>query len=141
LKERELINKLYMKNFNSIKEKYISLEIPEKHIDYAFNAVKSGSKREIIIKNLTSDVRKVDYESANNMLDEMFSDNGGEFKYENRGGYLYSIFYLIVIITLLLIITFSNSTSLVIKLSFALIAFLVLFLRTFIPTLKGKFRE
>ncbi|MEC3874113.1 hypothetical protein [Chryseobacterium salviniae] len=130
-----------MKNFNSIKEKYVSLGVPEKHIDYTFNAVKSGSKREIIVKNLTSDVRNVDHKSANCMLDDMFSANGGEFKYENRSGYIYSIFYLIAIVVLLLFITFSNNDSLVIKLSFALIPFLVLFLRTFIPTLKGKFRE
>ena len=130
-----------MKNFISIKEKYVSLGVAEKHIDYAFNAVKSGSRREFIIKNLTSEVRKVNYELANSMLDEMFSANGGEFKYENRGGYIYSTFYLIAIVVLLLFITFSNNDSLVIKLSFALIPFLVLFLRTFIPTLKGKFRE
>lgn len=130
-----------MKNFINIKEKYISLEVPEKHINYAFNAVKSGVKKELIFKNLTSDVRRVDHKLADEMLDEMFSANGGEFKYENRGGYIYSVFYLIAIVVLLLLITFSNNDSLVIKLSFALIPFLVLFLRTLIPTLKGKFRE
>lgn len=97
--------------------------------------------RKLIFKNLTSDVRRVDYKLADEMLDEMFSANGGEFKYENRGGYIYSVFYLIAIVVLLMLITFSNNDSLVIKLSFALIPFLVLFLRTFIPTLKGKFRE
>ncbi len=130
-----------MKNFNETKEKYKSLEIPERPIEYAYQAVKSGSKRELIIKNLTSDVRKVDHGLASDMLNEMFSSNGGEFKYENRGGYLYSAFYLMAIVVLFLLITFSNNNSLVIKLSFALVVFLVLFLRTFIPTIKGKFRE
>ncbi|WP_312394467.1 hypothetical protein [Chryseobacterium sp.] len=131
-----------MKNLNEIKEKYLSQGLPEKHFDYAFNAVKSGTKKDIIIKNLTSDVRKVDHILANNMLDDMFSANGGEFKYENRGGYLYATFYLIVIIILGIIIIFSNNNdSLRIKLSFALVAFLILFFRTLMPTLKGKFRE
>lgn len=131
-----------MKNLNEIKEKYLSLGLPEKHFDYAFNAVKSGTKKDIIIKNLTSDVRKVDHELANNMLDEMFTSNGGEFKYENRGGYLYSILYLIIIIVLGLIIIFSKyNSSLIIKLSIALVGFLVLFFRTLIPTLRGRFRE
>lgn len=83
--------KFIYENLIEIKEKYLSLGLPEKHFDYAFNAVKSGTKKDIIIKNLTSDVRKVDYTLASNMLDDMFSANGGEFKYENRGGYLYSI--------------------------------------------------
>lgn len=131
-----------MKNLNEIKEKYVSRGLPEKHFDYAFNAVKSGTKKDIIIKNLTSDVRKVNHVLANNMLDDMFLANGGEFKYENRGGYLYSTFYLIVIIILGAIVLFSNnSESLRIKLSFALVAFLILFFRTLMPTLKGKFRE
>ncbi|MCS3530619.1 hypothetical protein [Chryseobacterium sp. JUb7] len=131
-----------MKNLIEIKEKYLSLGLPEKHFDYAFNAVKSGTKKDIIIKNLTSDVRKVDYTLASNMLDDMFSANGGEFKYENRGGYLYSILYLIVIIVLGLILTFSNdNNSLRIKLSAAIIVFLVLFFRTLLPTLRGRFRE
>jgi hypothetical protein len=131
-----------MKNLNETKEKYLSLGLPEKHFDYAFNAVKSGTKKDIIMKNLTSDVRKVNQELADNMLDEMFSANGGEFKYENRGGYLYSTFYLIAIIALgLVIIFYRNNSSLTIKLSLALAAFLFLFFKTLIPTLKGKFRE
>lgn len=129
--------------FEEIKEKYVSLGVPEKHFEYAFKAVKSGTKKDFIIKNLTSDIRKVDYDIANNMLDEMFTANGGEFKYENRGGYWYSVFYVIAIVALGGFILYSNheNRSLQIKLGAALVVFLVLFFRTLIPTIRGKFRE
>ncbi|MBV8328109.1 hypothetical protein [Chryseobacterium sp.] len=95
------------------------------------------------MKNLTSDIRKVDAATANRMLDEMFAANGGEFKYENRGGYLYSVFYLIVITALGGVILFLNAEnrSLQFKLSGALLVFIILFFRTFIPTIRGRFRE
>ncbi|MDW9379859.1 hypothetical protein [Chryseobacterium sp. JV558] len=129
--------------FDEIKEKYISLGVPEKNIEYALNAVKSGTKKDFIMKNLTSDIRKVEANVANSMLDEMFTANGGEFKYENRGGYLYSIFYLIAIIALG-IVTFYYSyenRSMQFKLGGALVIFTVLFFRTLIPTIRGRFRE
>ncbi|MFZ4931807.1 hypothetical protein [Chryseobacterium sp. Mn2064] len=126
-----------------IREKYVSLGIPEKNVEYALNAVKSGTKKDFIMKNLTSDIRKVDAATANSMLDEMFAANGGEFKYENRGGYLYSVFYLIAIAALGGVILFMNAEnrSLQFKLSGALLVFIVLFFRTFIPTIRGRFRE
>jgi hypothetical protein len=126
-----------------IKEKYVSLGIAEKNVDYALNAVKSGTKKDFIMKNLTSDIRKVEPVIAHNMLDEMFAANGGEFKYENRGGYLYSTFYLIAIVALG-IVTFyfsRENRSMQFKLGSALLVFIVLFFRTFIPTIKGRFRE
>ncbi|RQO36605.1 hypothetical protein DBR39_16070 [Chryseobacterium sp. KBW03] len=126
-----------------IKDKYVSLGIAEKNVDYALNAVKSGTKKDFIMKNLTSDIRKVEPAIAHNMLDEMFAANGGEFKYENRGGYLYSTFYLIAIVALG-IVTFyfsRENRSMQFKLGSALLVFIVLFFRTFIPTIKGRFRE
>nr|WP_315025975.1 hypothetical protein [uncultured Chryseobacterium sp.] len=126
-----------------IKEKYLSLGVSEKNFGYAWNAVRSGTKRDFIVKNLTSDVRKLEADLANNMLDEMFKTNGGEFKYENRGGYWYSILYLIVIVALGCIIFFVNNEniSLQFKLSSVLLVFIILLFRTFIPAIKGKFRE
>lgn len=127
---------------DEIKEKYVSLGVSEKNVEYTLNAVKSGTKRDFIIKNLTSDIRKVDANMASNMLDEMFAANGGEFKHENRGGYLYSTFYLIAILALGAVIFYMNGNgSLQLKLSGALVLFLILFFRTFIPTIRGKFRE
>lgn len=126
-----------------VKEKYVSLGVAEKNVDYALNAVKTGTKKDFIMKNLTSDIRKVDVATANSMLDEMFAANGGEFKYENRGGYLYSTFYLIAIVALS-IVTFyfsKENRSMQFKFGGALLLFIVLFFRTFIPTIKGRFRE
>ncbi|KAB1230081.1 hypothetical protein [Chryseobacterium viscerum] len=126
-----------------IKEKYVSLGIAEKNVDYALNAVKSGTKKDFIMKNLTSDIRKVEPAIANNMLDEMFAANGGEFKHENRGGYLYSTFYLMAIVALGIVTFYFNkeNRSMQFKLGGALLVFIVLFFRTFIPTIKGRFRE
>ena len=126
-----------------IKEKYVSIGVAEKNVDYALNAVKAGTKKDFIIKNLTSDIRKVDAATANSMLDEMFAANGGEFKYENRGGYLYSTFYLIAIVALG-VVTFyfsKENRSMQFKFGGALLVFIVLFFRTFIPTIRGRFRE
>lgn len=126
-----------------IKDKYVSLGIAEKNVDYALNAVKAGTKKDFIMKNFTSDIRKVDKATANNMLDEMFAANGGEFKYENRGGYLYSTFYLIAIVGLG-VVTFyfsKENRSMQFKFGGALLLFIVLFFRTFIPTIRGRFRE
>lgn len=126
-----------------VKGKYVSLGVPEKNVEYALNAVKAGTKKDFIMKNLTSDIRKVDASTANNMLDEMFAANGGEFKHENRGGYLYSTFYLIAIVALG-IVTFyfsKENRSMQFKFGGALLVFIVLFFRTFIPTIRGKFRE
>lgn len=133
-----------MKNkFENIKEKYISLGISDKNFEYALNAVKSGTKKDFIVKNLTSDIRKVDPNLANNMLDEMFTANGGEFKHENRAGYLYSIFYLIAIVALagLLLSLNHDNRSMQYKLGGALLIFIVLFFKTLIPAIRGKFRE
>ena len=125
-----------------VKEKYVSLGVPEKNVEYALNAVKSGTKKDFIMKNLTSDIRKVEPTTANNMLDEMFAANGGEFKHENRGGYLYSTFYLIAIVALG-IVTFyfsKENRNMQFKFGGALLLFIVLFFRTFIPTIRGRFR-
>lgn len=130
--------------FETIKDKYLSLGIREKNFIYASEAVKGGKKREIILKNLTSDVRKENVEISENMLLEMFQLNGGEFKYENRGGYLYSTAYLIIIIVLGLLFLFindNNGRNLKLKFGLAFIVFLGLFIKTLIPTVRGKFRE
>ncbi|KQS94240.1 MULTISPECIES: hypothetical protein [Chryseobacterium] len=131
-----------MKKISEIKSKYLSLGIEEKHVLYAFEAVKAGKKRDVIINNLTSDVRNVDSDLANNMIDEMFSANGGEFKYENRNGYLYSVFYGVAFSALLLVtLGMGRNSSLQLKFGLASTLFLGLFLKTIIPALRGKFRE
>jgi hypothetical protein len=132
------------KKIDAIKEKYLSLGVQEKNFIYACEAVKGGKKREMILKNLTSDVRKENPEVSEDMLIEMFKINGGEFKYENRGGYLYSTIYLIAIVVLGLLfftINDNNGRNLKFKIGIAFILFLFLFIKTLAPTIKGKFRE
>lgn len=131
-----------------LKEKYLGLGVLEKNFDYAVSAVKNGTKRELILKNLTSDVRKMEKELSVNLLDELFQANGGEFKYENRVGYMYSIAYLIVAFLCFLLIyvsLFSSNYTFGAKIKVGafvgFFSFSFLFIKTFILTLRGKHRD
>lgn len=84
-----------MKNINTIKAEYLAKGVKEDNFNYAIDAVKEGSKREHILENLTADYRGMDYLQATQLLEELFAANGGEFKKENRGGYLYGSFFLL----------------------------------------------
>jgi hypothetical protein len=85
-----------MKKFSSIAQKYESMGISADNIEYAISAVKSGSKREHIIDNLTADYRGLNSQQATSLLEELFRANGGEFKKENRNGYLYGSIAMII---------------------------------------------
>lgn len=85
-----------MRNIESIKDKYLGKGIREDNLSYAIEAVKEGSKREHIIENLTADYRGMPADEASQLLEELFAANGGEFKKENRGGYLYGAFFLLI---------------------------------------------
>lgn len=78
-------------DFASLKSKYLLLCIKEDNIDYAISAVKDGTKREHILESLTADYRGMTERESTSMLNDLFEANGGEFKAENRGGYLYGI--------------------------------------------------
>lgn len=78
-------------DFTSLKSKYLLLGIKEDNIDYAISAVKDGTKREHIVESLTADYRGMTEKESTSMLNDLFEANGGEFKSENRGGYLYGI--------------------------------------------------
>ena len=78
-----------MKNIDSIKKRYLALGVREDNIDYAISAVKDGAKREHIIENLSADYRGMKEEHIFPLLSELFAANGGEFKKENRNGYLF----------------------------------------------------
>ncbi len=84
-----------MIKFESIKEYYLNKGFSEDNIDYVINAVKDGSKREHIIESLTADYRGMSHENASNLLNSVYGVSGGEFKKENRGGYLYGAFFLL----------------------------------------------
>jgi hypothetical protein len=78
-----------MKKFNAVKAKYLQLGIREENIDYAIDAVKEGTRREHIIESLCADYRGMSSADATALLDSLYIANGGEFKKENRGGYLF----------------------------------------------------
>lgn len=85
-----------MRNIDTIKARYLSQGVREDNFLYAVDATKAGSKREHILENLTADYRGMDYIEATQMLEELFAANGGEFKKENRSGYLYGTFFLLL---------------------------------------------
>jgi hypothetical protein len=85
-----------MKKFTSIVEKYQSRGISVDNIEYAIDSVKRGAKREHVIENLTADYRGMSLTDANGLLNELFAANGGEFKKENRNGYLFGSFLLML---------------------------------------------
>jgi len=78
-----------MNKFEAIKQQFLAKGFAESNIDYAIQAVKDGTKREFIVENLTSDYRGMTVESAPLLVEALYGANGGEFKKENRGGYLY----------------------------------------------------
>jgi len=85
-----------MGKFDHIISKYRQLGVREDNIEYAIIAAKDGGKREHIIESLTADYQGMTASQATVMLDEIFKANGGEFKKENRGGYWYGAFALIL---------------------------------------------
>ncbi len=95
---------MFMKQKDLIIEKYTAKGVSLENIEYAISAVKDGNKREHTLESLTADYRGMDYSLANSMLEEMYLLNGGEFKKENRNGYLFGSFSLIIGSTLALYI-------------------------------------
>lgn len=85
-----------MGKFDTLIEKYTRSGVSTDNIEYAILAVKNGSKREHILENLTADYRGMTAEQATAMLEDLFAVNGGEFKKENQGGYLFGAFFLMV---------------------------------------------
>lgn len=85
-----------MGKFDTIVNKYTQLGVSESNLQFAIDAVKNGTKREHIIENLTQDYRGMDTVQANSLLEELFSANGGEFKKENQGGYLFGALFLLL---------------------------------------------
>ncbi|MBO9682900.1 MAG: hypothetical protein J7502_09580 [Flavisolibacter sp.] len=78
-----------MGKFDLIIEKYRNKGVSVENIEYAIDSVKYGSKREHILEGLTADYRKMNIEDATDLLEDLFVANGGEFKKENRTGYLF----------------------------------------------------
>jgi hypothetical protein len=85
-----------MGKFDTVAEKYISKGVRPDNIEYAISAVKDGTRREHIIDSLTADYRGMTIFDSMHLLDELYEANGGEFKKENRGGYLYGTLFLLM---------------------------------------------
>ncbi len=85
-----------MSKFDNIIEKYIATGLTFDDIDYAISAAKDGTRRELILESLTADYRGINLQNANALLEDIYKANGGEFKKENRGGYLYSAIFFIM---------------------------------------------
>ncbi|MDO5615766.1 MAG: hypothetical protein Q4G16_06225 [Cruoricaptor ignavus] len=134
------------KKFKSLKIELIQKGLSEKNFEYVYQAVKSGTKRNLIYKNLTSDIRKVEPNFANEILNKFFALNGGEFKYENRTGYLYSVAYIIIAIASLLftIAMLNGAEGRTRNLILAIIGFLFFSYKaitTILKSMRGKYRE
>jgi hypothetical protein len=82
--------------FENIKSKYLLQGVKDDNIDYAIGAVADGAKREHIVETLTAGYRGMTESQATQMLNDIFEASGGEFKTENRGGYLYGILLCLV---------------------------------------------
>lgn len=85
-----------MKKFAAVKSKHLDLGAREENIDYAIDAVEEGTKREHVIESLCADYRGMNATEATALLDDLYLANGGEFKKENRGGYLFGALLLML---------------------------------------------
>jgi hypothetical protein len=85
-----------MGKFDNVIEKYNNVGVSMSNIQLAIDGVKDGVYREHILENLTADYRGMDPIVAEAMLEDLFAANGGEFKKENRNGYLYGIVFLML---------------------------------------------
>jgi hypothetical protein len=135
-----------MTQFHSIRQKHLQLGISSDNVDFAIDAVKEGTKREHIIETLMADYRGMTVQQSTLLLEDLFAANGGEFKKENRGGYLYA--------TLLLLVGFTCSgfsIAMLVEGGFRL-KFLILFIglavfglgtgsRILFKAIRGKYRD
>jgi len=74
----------------SIKQEFEQGGIGSEHIEYAYSAIMDGIRRELIINNLVNQ-RGVNESKSHELLNRLYLLNGGEFKVENRRGYMSGI--------------------------------------------------
>ena len=135
-----------MQKFGLVKSKYLTLGVTEENIDYAIESVIDGTKQELILETLTANYRGVSGSQAAQLLQDIYVVNGGEFKKENRGGYLYgTLLSLVGLISVGFFITMLVSGEGKIKfmaIAFAGAAFgLAKGPILIIKSLRGKFRD
>jgi hypothetical protein len=78
-----------MSQFDEVRQRFLGRGVTAENIDYAIDSVKNGTKREYILENLTADYRGMTHDEAVPLVEALYVANGGEFKKENRSGYLF----------------------------------------------------
>lgn len=135
-----------MAKFDTIKDKYLALGVTEDNIDFAIGAVKDGSKREHIIEILTADYRGMSESQSTALLEELFVANGGEFKKENSGGYLYGVLFLLlgvastVVLVMLIREDYYRIKLLLLSIAGVLFGFFM-GIMSIVRAIRGKFRD
>ena len=135
-----------MAKFYLVKQKYLTLGVREDNIDFAISAVSDGSSRDIISEVLTADYRGMTEAQSKELLEDLFKANGGEFRKENQGGYLYGTLFLLVgliglgFLIVILISGEGNMKMLLLSLAGTLIG-LPKGISLIIKAMKGKFRD
>ena len=135
-----------MAKFDLVKQKYLTLGVREDNIDFAISAVSDGSSRDIISEVLTADYRGMTEAQSKELLEDLFKANGGEFKKENQGGYLYGTLFLLVgliglgFLIVILISGEGNMKMLLLSIAGTLIG-LPKGISLIIKAMKGKFRD
>ena len=131
--------------FQTLKTELLTKGLSEKNFDYVYTSVKSGIAKDLIFKNLTSDIRKVEPRFAEEILNKFYNINGGEFKYENNSGYLFSTAYIVVALAcaLMLYASFNGnfgSLKIIIGCIFGSVVFSFLTIKTLLRSMQGKYR-
>jgi hypothetical protein len=85
-----------MGKFDSVITKYRQLGVSEDNLEYVEIAVRKGVQREHIMNSLTADYRKLTPVQAQELLEDFYKANGGEFKKDNRSGYFWGTCLLII---------------------------------------------
>ncbi len=115
------------------------------NIEYAINAVKDGVRREHILENLTADYRGMSQEQGNALLEDIYNVSGGEFKKENRGGYVFGGFMLVLGLSaafyIVYVLYYGGVIIRPILVALAALVGLTVGTRLILKSLKGQYRD
>lgn len=129
-----------MRKFSAVKEKYLLLKVRENNIDFAIDAIKYGTGRQLILNDLIASHRGMELTQANHMLNDLYEAYGGEYKKENRRGYVYGSLF-ITIAFVVGMMKLQRSDDVPTKIEIIGIASAVLGVFSFILAIRGRFRE
>jgi len=133
-----------MSKYQEAKDGFGQIGVNEGHIDYAMSAIKEGTRRELIVENLVGQ-RGLAVSTSDDLLNQLYQLQGGEFKIENRGGYIMGIFSILAALGLAGFAIFlfynKNKMALAVALSFGSVALIVNGIRILIAAFRGKYRD